>query len=126
MTNATAARIAARQLAQTFQIDPDGHVETTVLKLLLDPITNAEALIRSVGPAELNGKGKGLCSQMSAVWRKYPFNPTATAQATVADVNGLLHKPDGALWALYDSSLQKLLVKQGGSYRSQSFRAEWR
>ena len=56
MNNATAARIAARQLAQTFRIDPDGHVETAVLKLLLDPITNAEALIRSVGPAELNGK----------------------------------------------------------------------
>lgn len=116
MRSATDARIAARQLAQTFRIDSDGHVETTVLKLLLDPITNAEALIRSVGPAELNGKGKGLCSQMSAVWKKYPFNPAATAQATVADVNGLFRKPDGALWTLYDSSLQKLLVKQGSSY----------
>jgi type VI protein secretion system component VasK len=34
----------------------------------------------------------------------------------VAEVNGIFRKPDGALWSLYDSSLQKLLVKQGGSY----------
>jgi type VI secretion system protein ImpL len=116
MTQATAAKIAARQLAQTFRIDPEGHVDSAVLKLLLDPIANAEALIRSVGPAELNAKGKGLCGQMSAVWRKYPFNPAATAQANVAEVNALFRRPDGALWTLYDTSLQKLLVKQGAGY----------
>jgi type VI secretion system protein ImpL len=53
---------------------------------------------------------------MSAVWKKYPFNANATPQATVADVNGIFHKPDGALWTFYDMSLQKVLAHQGSTY----------
>jgi type VI secretion system protein ImpL len=113
---ATAAKVATRQVAQGFSIDPDAHVETTVQHLMEEPITNVEALLRGLGPAELNGKGKGLCSQMRPVWNKYPFNPASHTDATVAEVNSLLRKPDGALWALYDSSLQKLLVRQGNQY----------
>jgi type VI secretion system protein ImpL len=116
MTQATAAKIAARQLAQTFRIDPEGHTDAMVLKLLLDPITNAEALMRRVGPDELNAKGKGLCGQMSTLWKKYPFNASATPEATVAEVNAIFQKPGGALWTLYDSSLQKLLTRQGTQY----------
>ncbi|WP_321469813.1 ImcF-related family protein [uncultured Paludibaculum sp.] len=114
--NASTAKLAARQLAQTFRLDPAGHVEAQIQKLLEDPITSVEGLLRGLGPAELNGKGKGLCAQMSAVWNKYPFDPNATAEATLAEVNGLLHRPDGALWAFYDSSLQKVLTKQGLQY----------
>ncbi|MGJ5817084.1 ImcF-related family protein [Paludibaculum fermentans] len=114
--NASTAKLAARQLAQTFRLDPEGHVEAQVQKLLEDPITNIEGLLRGLGPAELNGKGKGVCAQMSAVWSKYPFDPNATAEATLAEVNGLLHKPDGALWVFYEASLSKLLQKQGQQY----------
>ena len=37
-------------------------------------------------------------------------------QATLADVNGLFKPHEGALWTFYDSSLQKLLPKQGAQY----------
>jgi type VI protein secretion system component VasK len=37
-------------------------------------------------------------------------------EATLVDVNGLLRKPDGALWSFYDQNLQKLLVKQGSQF----------
>lgn len=114
--NASTAKLAARQLAQTFRLDPAGHVEAQIQKLLEDPITNVEGLLKGLGPAEMNGKGKGLCSQMSGVWNKYPFDPNATAEATIAEVNGLLHRPDGALWAFYDASLSKSLKKQGLQY----------
>ena len=116
VNTATAARVATRQLAQTFRIDPDGHLESVAEKLLTDPITNTEALVRQMGPAELNGKGKALCAQMRSLWTKYPFKPNATAQASIPEVNAVFHKPDGALWSLYESSLQKLLVKQGAEY----------
>lgn len=116
LTNATAAKVAARQVAQTFRIDPDGHLEAAVGKLMEDPITNVEALLRNLGPAELNGKGKGLCTAIRSVFGKYPFNPAATSQATVADVNGILRKPDGAFWKFYDDNLQKLLPRQGPQY----------
>jgi len=73
-------------------------------------------MLRALGPAELNAKGKGLCAQFHAVLAKYPFSANATVDATVADVNGLLRKPDGALWTFYDQNLQKLLVKQGSQF----------
>lgn len=116
LSNASAAKMAARQLAQGFRVDQQFHLEAQVQKLLEDPITYVEGLLRALGPAELNGKGKSLCSQMRTVWSKYPFNASATADATVDEVNGLLRKPDGALWQFYDTSLQKILVKQGSQY----------
>jgi len=116
LTNATQAKVAARQVAQTFRIDPEVHIEGVVQKLLEDPITNVEGLLRNLGPAELNGKGAGLCTQFRTVMNKFPFNPAAQPQATIADVNSIFHKPDGALWKFYDENLQKLMPKQGSQY----------
>jgi type VI secretion system protein ImpL len=120
LTNAASAHVAAKQVAQAFRLDPEAHLDSASLKLLEDPITNVEALLRTLGPAELNGKGKTLCSIYRPVLNKYPFNPAATPQATVAEVNGIFHKPDGALWKFYDESLQKLLPKQGSAYVAQT------
>jgi type VI secretion system protein ImpL len=116
LTNPTAAHGAARQVAQAFSPDPDAHVDATTLRLMEDPITNVEALLRTLGPKELNGKGATLCAIYRPVLNKFPFNPSATLQATIADVNGIFHKPDGALWKFYDENLQKLLPKQGSQY----------
>lgn len=116
LNNATQAKVTTRQMAQTFRIDADGHIEASVQKLLEDPIVYAEALLRTLGPTELNGKGKGLCSQFRAVMTKFPFNPSSTTDATLPEVNGVFRKPDGALWVFYDANLQKLLPKQGGGY----------
>ncbi|MFZ0933830.1 MAG: ImcF-related family protein, partial [Bryobacteraceae bacterium] len=116
LQNATQAKVTTRQMAQAFRIDSDAHIEATVQKLLEDPIVYVEGMLRALGPAELNAKGKSLCGQFRAVLSKYPFNPNATVEATVTDVNGLLRKPDGALWSFYDQNLQKLLVKQGSQF----------
>jgi type VI secretion system protein ImpL len=116
LSNATQAKVTTRQMAQAFRIDADGHIEGSVQKLLEDPIVYAEGLLRTLGPAELNGKGKALCGQFRAVMAKYPFNPASTAEATLTEVNGLFRKPDGALWIFYDQNLQKLLPKQGSTY----------
>ena len=116
LNNAVNAKAAERAIAQAFPPDPDAKIDSTAQKLLEDPITYVEALLRTLGPAELNGKGKALCTQMRPVLSKYPFTPGATQQATLADVNGILHKPDGALWAFYDANLQRLLPKQGATY----------
>ena len=116
VNNATAAKIAARQLAQNFRIDPEGHTDATVLKLLLDP--DHESRGRLSAPwdrRKLNAAGKALCGQMSPVWRKYPFNVAAKVDATEAEVNAIFRKPDGALWKLYES-VQKVLTKQGAQY----------
>ncbi len=116
LSNATNAKISVKQVAQGFNIDQETHLEATLQKLLEDPISNAEGLLRALGPAELNGKGKGLCAQFSAVTNKYPFNTAATAESSIPEVNSLLKPGEGALWAFYDANLKQALVKQGSQY----------
>jgi len=120
LSNAVAAKSAERQIAQAFPPDPDAKVDATVQRLMEDPIAYVEALLRTLGPAELNGKGKALCAQMRPVLAKYPFTPSATQPATLAEVNSILHKPDGAVWAFYDANLQRFLPKQGTQYAAVS------
>lgn len=116
LQSATNAKVTTRQLAQSFRLDNEAHIETLVQKLLEDPITNVEALLRSLGPAELNDKGKGFCSEYRQLISKYPFNANSTVQATVADVNKVFKKPEGSLWMFYEGSLKKYLTKQGAQY----------
>jgi type VI protein secretion system component VasK len=93
-------------------------VETTVQKFMEEPITLVEALFKGRGKDELNAKGKAFCGQFRTLMAKYPFNPKATVQATLPEVNAVFRKPDGALWTLYEGNLQKLLPKQGTQYVS--------
>jgi type VI secretion system protein ImpL len=116
INNATQAKVNTRQMAQAFRIDADGHIEASVQKLLEDPITYLDAMLKSVDAAELNGGGKSLCGSFRTVFNKYPFNANATTEATLADVNTLFKKPDGLLWTFFDQKLQKLLVRQGTQY----------
>ena len=116
MTSAIQAKVVTRQVAQNFRIDPQLRLESVVQKLMEDPITYAEALVRNVAPAELNGKGKTLCSQFGELTARYPFNPNATRQATLQELSAVFQPPQGALWAFYDANLQKLLLRQGGQF----------
>ncbi|MBV8551411.1 MAG: hypothetical protein JOY54_08930 [Acidobacteriaceae bacterium] len=116
LTNAQNAKLVTRQMAQNFALDPAAHLEAVVQKLLEDPITNVEGLLRGLGPAELNGKGKGLCGQLSAVLTKFPFNGGSQVQATAADVNAAFKPKEGALWAFYDANLSKYLIRQGAQF----------
>lgn len=116
LSNATSAKIAVKQVSQGFNLDPEARIEQTVAKLLEDPITNAEALLRSLGPRELNSKGAGMCAQISAVLNKYPFNPASSADASVQDVNSVLKPGEGALWTFYEMNIKRALAKQGTQY----------
>ncbi len=119
LSNATNAKVATRQIAQNFRIDSEAHIEVTVQKLMEDPITNAESLLRSLGPAELNPKGRGLCTQLGRLMSKYPFNPNATVQATLQEVSGFFQPGTGALWTFYDANLKNMLIRQGPQYVAQ-------
>ena len=44
------------------------------------------------------------------------FNPAATAEASLQDVNAIFRPRDGKLWTFYQESLQNLLQKQGAQY----------
>ncbi len=111
LQNATQARMAARQVAQAFRADSDlgGPVE----KLLEDPITNAEGVLKGLGPADLNKKGKDACAQIRPILSKYPFNPKSAADATIQDVNAIFAPKQGAIWQFWEANLQKLVSRQG-------------
>lgn len=116
LTNATNARVATKQIAQAFRPDSEAHLDAITQKLMEDPITNVEALLRNLGPQELNAKGKAMCTPIKAIQGKYPFSPNSSTQAAIADVNAVFKKPDGIVWKFYDENLQKLLPKQGSQY----------
>lgn len=116
LAGAQNALLVTRQMAQNFGLDPEAHLESTIEKLMEDPITSTQGLLRGLGPAELNGKGKGLCSQLSSVTSKFPFNPKSKVEATATDLNSGFKPKEGALWSFYDQNLSKYLIRQGAVY----------
>ncbi|MEO8595732.1 MAG: ImcF-related family protein [Candidatus Solibacter sp.] len=116
VNNATQGKVTVKQLAQAFTIDAEGHVENNVQKLLEDPITYLEPMLRSIDVPELNAGGKSLCGSFRPVLNKYPFNPAATSEVTLGELNALFRKPDGMLWAFFEQKLQKVLVRQGSQF----------
>ena len=116
LTNAQTALLTTKQMAQNFGVDPTGHLEGTVEKLMEDPITYVQGLLRGLGPAELNGKGKGLCAQLSPVLGQFPFNSAAKAEATAADVSAAFKPKEGAIWSFFDQNLAKYLIPQGSRF----------
>jgi type VI secretion system protein ImpL len=116
LTQANEARFVTQQIAQSFGVDKEGRVPETVKKLMEDPITELERVLKGIGPAELRAKGGALCGQFNGLMAKYPFNLKSSVQATVDDVNRFFRPPDGALWQFYTGSLQALVQKEGGRY----------
>lgn len=115
MQQAASAKITTRQVAQNFRIDPQANIHQTVQKLMEDPITYAEALLRGIGPAELNGKARALCAGFTFL-NKFPFNPTAQPEATLQEVAAIFKPKEGTLWVFYENSLRNILQKQGTQY----------
>ncbi len=108
---ATEAKVATRTIAQGFVIDQQAHVERTVQKLMEDPITAAEGLLRPAGPAS----AEGLCAGLRGLLAKYPFNAASQQRATVDEVNAFFG-PGGALSAFYEQNLKSIFLLQGGRY----------
>jgi type VI secretion system protein ImpL len=113
---ANEALLVTGQISQTFAIDKEGNVPAMVTKLMEDPITQVQRLLRGMGPAELRAKGQVLCGQFHQLMAKYPFNLRSSVQATLEDVNRFFRPQDGALWQFYSQNLQNLVQKQGSVY----------
>jgi type VI secretion system protein ImpL len=116
LTNALSADTDVRQLARNFPVDKDGAVDSTTQALLEDPIKHVQALIAGVPKDEANGGAKTFCGQFRGLMAKYPFQPTSTTDATVQEVSEMFKPMDGALWKLYQDTMQKFLVRQGNEY----------
>jgi type VI secretion system protein ImpL len=66
--------------------------------------------------AALNDRGAGICTDLRPMLAKFPFNPDAQPEASLAEVKELLAPKTGKLWVLYDERLAGFLEKQGDRY----------
>lgn len=113
---AASAHGAVSQTAQSFNIDPQDHVEQIVTRILQEPINSVESNARGAAPAQSNAAGRQFCLAMSPVLSKYPFDRNASTEATPSEVTALLKPDTGALWQFYANSLKSLLVQQGSQW----------
>jgi type VI secretion system protein ImpL len=104
---AGAAKLVTGQMALTFGVDPEAHLEATVLKLLEDPITNVVGAIPAP-PAP----GQGLCAEFKPLFTRYPFSPKGP-KATIDEIGAFFAPQKGTLWTFYDQKLKKFLTPQG-------------
>ncbi|MBL0938788.1 MAG: hypothetical protein IBJ03_07825 [Gemmatimonadaceae bacterium] len=66
--------------------------------------------------AILNERGRALCSRVDQLTSRFPFNATAAADASVADVKAILAPGEGELWVFQQERLQPYLEKQGSAW----------
>lgn len=110
------AHAAASQAAQAFNLDPQAHVEQTLLALMQAPIISVDELMRGQGNEQTKKQGQGLCSAFVPLMAKFPFNPNGTTEASPAELAQVLQPGTGALWQFYDANLKQVLVQQGNTY----------
>jgi len=111
--DAAAAKLNTRQLTSTFPVDNEAHIEAKVNDLMLEPITNAEALAKGMGVAEINAKGRALCSALNLVTNKFPFNPVADPEVSLDELNSIFKAKDGKLWQFYETGLKSFVLCSG-------------
>ncbi|MCU0245559.1 MAG: hypothetical protein MUC42_03235, partial [Bryobacter sp.] len=116
LSQAASAKLAARQVAQNFQLDKEGKVEQTVQKLMEDPITYVEGLLGRLGPAQVNGEARRFCTEFAGVVNKYPFNTASRVDASLEELNAVFKPGSGSLWLFYEQNLKQHLVRQGPQY----------
>ena len=114
--NAAAAKTAARTIAASFTIDQQGQVQSTVQKLMEDPISYAEPLLNRFGAEQINARTRAFCAAARPVLAKLPFNSSTSVQASVGEVAALLRPGSGSLWTMYTDVLQNVLPRQGAQY----------
>src|SRR5262249_41272880 len=107
---ATQAKIAAGQLAVKARLD------SSLQKLIEDPITYVEVWARGAVPADLNKKGRELCGKFGDLMTKYPFKSGAGRRpASVDDVNAMFRPETGEIWKLV-ANLSNVLSRQGNRF----------
>jgi type VI secretion system protein ImpL len=121
--SADVAKVAVAQLAQQFDPHPDAvAVGRAVESLMRAPIGNVERWLAATriaaggGGSEVNRRAAALCRNMGTMLAKFPFDPDATQEATLAEVAQMLQPDNSALWTFFNEALSEVLVEQGGRY----------
>lgn len=123
-TAATQAENAVRTLALNFandRADAKSGILSKTSEILREPIDRVPPLlagaVKYAAAGPINAAAAGTCAAIAPMLKEYPFNPRATTDATLQQVNAFLQPKTGKLWQLYNSGLNKYLVLRGnGTY----------
>ncbi len=112
--------VVATQIVPAMDVDPQGHIDQTVRRLLEEPIGVPAP------PPPQGGNAKGVCDAFGRMSIKYPFNPYSDAQdATIQEFDEFFRPGDGVL-AKFTQTNQPVLALQGVQYMLKpGARADW-
>jgi type VI secretion system protein ImpL len=104
----------ARQVMAFPGPDLEGKLDQTIARIMEAPIKSVDGLF---SPAKmLNAAGAALCNQFNVIQRKFPFEPTAKPEVSLAELNDLLRPQSGRFWQFYEQTLKPFLQKQGNDF----------
>lgn len=112
-TNATGV---TRGIALDFHPDRDGRMDSTVSAFLQSPILFVDPFLRNVDVDVMNRAGAAFCGPYKSLMSKYPFNPTSSTEASLAEFNDLFAPGTGKMWQFFQDTLSKVLEERDGIY----------
>ncbi len=116
-SNAEQTRRSVRQLALDFSVEGPAQVAASEVQRLMEaPVQFTEALITRLPAAQVNARGESFCAAFSPVLGRFPFDRTASAEASMDDLTDLFAPDDGVLWSFYEDLGRSLLARQGSRY----------
>jgi len=112
------ALAAARQLEEHLSPNTNG-LDTTVVRLLEQPIDQAHALIPTpVDPAQkVNGTARAFCNSIAGTLRKFPFQPS-TVDVSLDEFSRLFAPGSGSIWKFQADALADSVVKDGAQWKA--------
>jgi type VI secretion system protein ImpL len=105
-----AKQVVAEQIVPAMDVDPQGHINQTVQRLLEEPIAVPAP------PPPHGGDAKGLCDVFGRMATKYPFNSYNDAQDVTPQEFDEFFRPGDGVLAKFIQSNQSVLVSQGAQY----------
>jgi type VI secretion system protein ImpL len=112
---------AAHQIARGFSAAGVGSLDSTVVRLLEEPIRLTNPFIirdmDKAGAGKVNGELRTFCSSQRNTLRKYPFQQSSTDDASLEEFAGMFQPATGAIWKFQQQSLAELAVKEGSMWK---------
>jgi type VI secretion system protein ImpL len=112
---------SVRQMSAPFHSTGVGGLDTTVLRLLEEPIRLANGFIikdmEKAGAAKINSDLRTFCSGVAPMLRKYPFR-TASQDDVLPEELTRAFGPGQGFWKFAQQSLAELVVKEGSRWKA--------
>ena len=107
------ASTAVTTVITSVPVDSQFANEKQVRRVLQEPITAIDALLRR-GPADMaNGAGRGFCAAFNDMTGKYPFNPNSVQDLPVDQLYSVFA---GDAWKKLTEGIKPLVLKVGSGY----------